>query len=382
MNDPQVGVAWRASDRRLTVVAKRTYRLRPGGKVALADEQVPVVTEPRRDEAGCLVDDVDAVATKHGTDLVVKATAYAPGGRPARRLDAAVTVAGALRHSVRVVGDRVCRWRDGRLEITDPEPFTSMPITYDRAYGGSDESAREELDTLGLAALQPYVPFDLSGENPCVYARNPAGRGYLIHAGEHADGLRLPNIEDPADGLTAARLPVENAARWFTRPMPAGLGWLDWSWFPRSAFLGLTSELGPWDELPRPEDQPIREQRMGYLPADMFTAPKPIEEAFSTRALNGATPGLVLPFLDGSEEIALEHLDAAHPVYRFRLPGERPRLVVAPVADEPKEARAQLFAVIVEKDAERVSLVWGGSVIAKWPHGPEQLARVEARALW
>ncbi len=382
MIDPQIALTNRIQDRRLTMVAKRTYRLRPDRAALVADEQVPVVTDASYDELGCLADDMDVVITKRGTDFVVKATAHAPGGRPVTEVDAAVTVAGVYRHRVRVIGDRTCQWRDGRLVFSEPEPFTTMPLTYDRAYGGSDESAREELDQHHLGALQKYVRQYLTDANLCVYYRNSAGKGYLIHAGEDADGLPLPNLEDPDDRLNARHLAVEDATRWYDQPLPAGFGWFDWQWFPRLAFLGLTSELGPWDELPGPDEPPIREQRMGYLPADMFHAPKPIEESFSTRALNGATPALVLPFLQSDEEVLLENMDPEHPSFRFRLPAEIPRLIVKPHDEEPRELKPQLFSVIIEKDLDRLSLVWGGSVITKYPYGPDQMGRVAHRVLW
>lgn len=383
MKDPQTVMTNRNSDHRLTIVTKRTYRLRPERRATVSEEQVPVVTEPVRDaETRCLVEDIDAVITKRGTDLVVKGKAWAPEGRPVPELEVAVGVNGSFRHRIAVIGDRQVRWRNGRLTFGEPEPFASMPITYDRAYGGSDESARQELDTHNLAALQPYLQYDLWAANLCVYYRNTAGTGFLIHEGAHADGMALPNIEDPDDRLTASRLAVEDAVRWHRQPVPAGLDWYDYDWFPRNAFLFLTSPFGPWDELPRPEDQPIREQRMGYLPEGMFSGRKPLDEAISTRVLNGASPALVLPFLAGDEAITLEHMDAEHPVFRFQLPGERPRLIIKPLGEEPRELQPNLYSVLIDKERDLVSLVWAGSTFTRFPYGPDQMERVPYRALW
>lgn len=382
MQDPQTTAINRVQDRRLTIVTKRTYRLRPGRRAALAESQVPVVTELVRDEQRCLVDDVDAMITKHGTDLVIKGSAHAPGGRPVPELDVSVRVNGSFEYGVTVIGDRVCRWCDGRLSFSDPEPFTSMPITYDRAYGGSDETARAELDRHRLADLQPYVQYDLWGANLCVYYRNSAGKGFLIHEGEHADGLPLPNIEDPKDRLTASRLALGDAYTWYRQPLPAGLGWYDYDWFPRSAFMFLTSVVGPWDELPKAEEPPIREQRMGYLPMDMFQHKRPLEEAVSTRVLNGASPALVLPFLTGGEEIVLQHMDPEYPTFPITLPGERPRLIAKPLGEEPRELQPQLYSIIIDKDRDLMSLVWAGSTFTRHPYGPEQMSKVPYRAIW
>ena len=66
-------------------------------------------------------------------DLLLRGTCH-PGNEPAPGLLAAIP-AWATRPSLRVVGQRV--WKDGLLDaISNPVPFTSMPITFENAFGG------------------------------------------------------------------------------------------------------------------------------------------------------------------------------------------------------------------------------------------------------
>ncbi len=371
---------YRDKDSTLAVLTKRTYRVRRDGQTVVANEQVPLNKKPRWSEQGHLIDDLDVMISKPATDVVVKGSAYAPNGLPVKRLDASVSV-GGFRKRVRVIGDRRCRWTMGSLRIDGPEPFTSMPLDYSRAYGGSDESARDELDTLRLGDLQRFVQHDLSHENPCVYKRNFVGKGFAIHEGESMDGLELPNIEDPDDLLRTRAIALRDPRFWYFQPIPAGFGWFDYRWFPRSAFLFLTSVLGPWESLPKKDDPPIREIRLGYLPGDIFT-PKPLGECISERAMNGASPGLSLPYLKGDEEITLGNMDREAPLFRFQLPAEVPRIFVKPLCEEPRELKPTLNSVIIDKDRDLVSLVWGGSTQTTEPYGQDQLDRVAFKALW
>ena len=77
-------------------------------------------------------------------------------------------------HTIAVFGDRDWIDQDSQLVATDPQPFTSMPLTYENAYGG-----KVKLE---------------EGDLPC--APNPMGKGYYLTA-EQAHGQPLPNLEDP-----------------------------------------------------------------------------------------------------------------------------------------------------------------------------------------
>lgn len=131
----------------------------------------------------------DFVPYKPRADVIVHAHAHAPGGVSVRYLPIAIQ-AGPLRKRLLVAGDR--EWKRGLLghSPSDPTPFTSMPLGWDRAFGGVKD------DT------------------------NPIGRG--------RDGKRLPNLEWP-DRLVQSpndRIP------------PAGFGATAAEWEPRRSMTG------------------------------------------------------------------------------------------------------------------------------------------------
>jgi hypothetical protein len=95
----------------------------------------------------------------------------APGAKATTRMRLNV-VCGPVNLDVAVVGDR--RWEKalGRVYISEPLPFLTMPITNDRAFGGK-----------GL----------LDGVD-VVHSVNPDGRGYC-GGKDDVEGKLLPNLE-------------------------------------------------------------------------------------------------------------------------------------------------------------------------------------------
>jgi len=87
---------------------------------------------------------------------------------------------GAIDRMLYVFGDR--RWTMAGL--TDPEPFTSMPLTWAHAFGGEG------------------------------FAKNPAGRGVKPIKGDKGEIHPLPNVEDPKALVGSPR----------DKPEPAALG--------------------------------------------------------------------------------------------------------------------------------------------------------------
>ena len=154
-----------------------------------------------------LLYDTDLNHTKVNTDIIVNGHAYAPQGRPARQVDVTLR-GGSVNKTVRVFGDRVWKSSVIGLAMTDPEPFTRMPLTYERAYGGKDETA----------------------EDPRLHSwdeRNPAGLGFAVRK-ESLAGKRAPNLENPGEQITA----------WDSRPAPAGFGPVAGHWKPRVQLAG------------------------------------------------------------------------------------------------------------------------------------------------
>lgn len=109
---------------------------------------------------------LDESMPKPRGEVLLRANAYAPRGKPAPVVRAAIDLQGKPMKEVFVVGDRV--WKNG--VPTPPEPFLEKPITWEGAFGGEG------------------------------FARNPLGKGF-----HPKEGSPLPNIEDPRHLLTSMR---------------------------------------------------------------------------------------------------------------------------------------------------------------------------------
>jgi len=283
------------------VAVKATFGFSRDGKVTVAEEQPPVTLAPVHfGKAGqsSLRYESDLQRTKLATDVVVLGSAHAPGGREVTQLDVAFAV-GRVAKALRVFGDRV--WRRG--QVGDAQPFVSMPIRYERAYGGIDSRA----------------------DPPSWDTRNPVGRGFAVQAA-HADGVALPNIE-----LVDAPL-----RRWNDRPAPAGFGPVACHWDERRRWAGTY-------------DDKWQRERLPLLPDD-----------FDDRHYQCVPPDQQAPgFLRGGEPVVLRNLTPGGGDLRFVLPvmhlGLETFFYTGPSIQHPPP---RLHTVIIEPDDARVSLVW------------------------
>lgn len=171
----------------------------------------------------------DFTPYKPRADILLVGCAHAPDGKPVTNLGAALRV-GQFKKSIEIVGDRF--WQRRFLlwaRASSPAEFKTMPIAYERAYGGGNSK------------------------------RNPVGLGY--------DKKRLPNIESQA-------YPIRKRS---DRPLPAGFGPVAPAWEPRRSKVGTykgnwLKERWPWfpDDFDwgyfnaAPEDQQVE----GYLRGD------------------------------------------------------------------------------------------------------------------
>jgi hypothetical protein len=286
----------------LYAVMKGTFDL--NGDVRRADEQLPVTlaAEHYGDPLTSSIrvpDDVGLI--KPATDVLLIGSAYAPGGRPANWMDVSLSV-GSMHKFVRVFGDR--RWEADGLgyRMSAPAPFKRMPLVWERAFGGWDES----------------------DAGPAAEARNPVGLGYRIQkGGRPIDGLPVANLEDPY-------LPITS---WEDSPAPACFAPVAPHWKPRSDFAGTYDDR--WQR-----------QRAPYLPDD-----------FDSRFFQVAPAGLTAPgYLQGGETVEVR---GATPdgYLGFTIPDLRVQVTFI-VAGQPQERVANLDTVIVDADAARLVLLW------------------------
>jgi hypothetical protein len=180
---------------RVTVSLKLTFDLHAGDEemLTLSAEAMPFCEEPLSTPFGTFHPEI--YFRKDGADLCVLGTLRR--ARPVTSALVQVGVAGRLA-SVRVTGDRVWAVTGDAVVMTDPAPFTEMPLGYDRAFGGS-------------------APIE---DGDMVWPHNPDGRGLVLDP-SLASGVLLPNLE-PADGPFVAR--------WDDRPPVAGIGPVPFSW--------------------------------------------------------------------------------------------------------------------------------------------------------
>lgn len=192
-------------EQHFVVAIKSSYAVEPNGRLTrIAPE--PVALAPRyagKPGASSLLRDHELVIAHPGTDISVDAKAHAPGGKALREMEIEVVI-GSLRKRLSIVGDRAWKTTRGQFEPTEPEPFATMPIRYERAWGGAIEDRTSECE-----------------------ARNPIGVGFKADPATH-EGKPLPNILDPG---AVKQPPLEPQT-------PGGLLPIPPSWQPRASLAG------------------------------------------------------------------------------------------------------------------------------------------------
>lgn len=136
---------------------------------------------------------------------------------PQLAVDCSLQVGAGLRKTLRVFGDRVWqKGRDGRFVASRPQPFSEMPLIWERAYGG------------------------VSAQDPKLFEpRNPTG--LWVQGPSLAEGQPLPNFELPEAPIQ----PGQSAT-------PAGFGAIAPHWEPRSKFAGTYDDNWKQTRAPLP----------------------------------------------------------------------------------------------------------------------------------
>jgi hypothetical protein len=339
----------------LAVLVKRSYVIAPGRRCVPAEADQKLIAgdthygDPRNTSVRY---EADFCPYKLATDVVFHGKAYAPQGKPVRSLTASLQV-GHIRKEVRVIGDRVCYYRaGGNPGFSDPAPFTVLELRYERAYGGVDIYS------------DPKVP--------CAYARNPLGCGFAVTPARKAiDNLPLPNIEDPKDLLTPARLCPGHFMHWERQPIPQGFGWFCKYWQPRAALAGVM----PAD---RAVEQELRQVYAQALPPGVRKVYAENKlPGMNFRFFNGASPGLEMPFLSGDEQIRLTHLSPEGEI-TFQLPGDRPRIGLD-IGDGMQEPGVVLHTLMIRMEDRQLDLVWRAAAHYPGPDWLPQMRKLEVR---
>lgn len=235
---------------------------------------------------------------KSASDIIVNGYACARDQQPVRHLDVSVQV-GAVSKTVRVFGDRY--WRQGH--ITSPEPFTRMPLVYERAFGGVDIS---------------------DGQVRAAEEHNPVGKGFAGRKTRaEMEGMALPNLECPSQLIQS----MEEV------PSPACFGPVAAHWQPRVELAGTYDET--WQQTRAP-----------YLPADY-------QPAF----MNSAHPDLIYPgYLQGGEMVSIRGMHPSGEI-SFQLPQIRLHNRIT-VSNAEHSSAFNLETLLLEPNQLRLSMVW------------------------
>lgn len=275
----------------------------------LPTQEIPSTTDEYFGEPGrsSILREGQSPYTKPATDISIRGSAHAPNGVPVTTMMVNIRV-GPCGVDLQVTGDRVWQRALTRTRPSDPAPFISMPLIWERAYGGVATSSTE---------LRPkFEP------------RNPVGCGFETDVSD-AIGRPVPNIEDPQELLRSVS----------DRPQPVGTLPLARHWQPRISHVGTYDE--GW-----------KRNRAPLWPDDL-----------DLRFFCGAPPYLqASPHLVGGEQVLLQGVHRDGPI-RFQLPKlnfsalslfESRRIHSTPIMD----------GVVLETDKQTLTLFYRAAVPA------------------
>ncbi len=246
----------------------------------------------------------DLALYKKMPDVITLGCAYAPKGQTATCVDVTFAINDKFK-TLRVIGDR--HWQKGLSSwvISPPKPFEFIPLVYENAFGGESP-----------------VTSDEQNEVRC-YELNPTGKGYVAKNAKPFNGMLLPNIEDPNELISSP----------FQQPTPAGCGAISRDWQPRLSFAGTYDEAWQVDRMPL---EPLDFNPLFYNSAHPNFMINTELKAGDTFSISNVTP-------EGD--------------YGFKVPSDQ---ILVSVSMQSKETTylAKLDTVVIEPDANRVSLTW------------------------
>jgi hypothetical protein len=296
----------------LVVVVKAAYLIPENGEEpSLADEQVPLTeADEFTGEPGfsATLYETDYAHRKPFCDVLLNGSAYAPGGRPTDRVTVGLRV-GLMNKSFNVVGDRA--WDKNLLLVspTHPRPFTQIPITYNRAYGGvdMDEGNPKKVET---------------------YLKNPVGVGYYPLTKRKAlIGKSLPNTEKIGQPVKTNKGDYE----------PMSFSPIGRNFESRIPYVGTY-------------DQNWLNHKAPFWPDD-----------FDYRYFQSTPPDQQIPYPKRGEKVVLKNL-TPQGITSFRLPKMSMPILFIPYRGEEQQLAPVVDTVLIEPDQGRFMLTWRTSL--------------------
>ncbi|HAN93887.1 MAG TPA: hypothetical protein DCQ33_17650 [Nitrospira sp.] len=289
------------------VVVKGTFHFDRSRRGYLADRQTPLVyADEYHGDPGLssIRHECDFAYFKPRVDVIVQGAAMAPGDRPVRQLQVRVDIDGW--HKVATVfGDR--HWESGFFgqRMSEPKPFTMMPLLYENSFGGIVRASSKDGDRCIDVCLE-----------------NPVGVGIYGQASSGDREPRLPNIERPQDLIKHRH----------DRPQPIGFGVVARSWQPRLAAAGTYDDRWFQEKYPfLPQD---------FSPAHFMCAP-------GDQQLSQLTGGEMIRCTNMTTEGTWS---AVVPTIHFP--------VSFKFANRTEQLQPMLDTLLVEPQADRMVLIW------------------------
>jgi hypothetical protein len=299
----------------LVVAVKGTFTLPKNGEEAqLSDEQVPLVeADVSTGEPGfsATLYESDYALRKSRCDVLLNGSAYAPKGKPATKVPVSLKV-GSLSKTFYVVGDRF--WKKGFFSIRAswPRPFTVMLISYDKAFGGSDNTHKKPA-------------------NHKAHMLNPIGVGFHSNLKkEFIQGKHLPNTEVP-------KRPVKNPTGKYR---PVAFGVIGRGWEPRYKLAGTY-------------DQNWVDNVFPFLPSD-----------FKDAYYQAAPLDQQVDYLRGGEEVVLQNL-TPDGFTRFQIPQVQVPVAFFLKKGETQKTNAVADTLVLEPNEGRFTITWRVSIPLK-----------------
>ncbi|MFM0323560.1 DUF2169 family type VI secretion system accessory protein [Caballeronia glebae] len=282
----------------LTVVSA-TFEASSGTSLKVAEVQQPIALadayfgDPRHSSVQV---ESQLGLMKPCVDVIVRGNVHAPRGAAASTVHFGIAV-GRMRKHLIACGDRTWTIGAGGRTPSAPQPFIFMPVVFERAFGGADQSS-------------------------CCQ-ENPVGVGYrACRSSDPVIRTELPNIEYADSRMTRPSDTVR----------VAGTGSIARGWQPRLAYAGTF-------------DAAWLDRKWPLLPDD-----------FDARHYQAAPHDQQFPDLPGGERIALVNMteDGA---WHFDLPDVR--LSTRYRFDAGHDAQPlRLDTVLIEPEHRRVVMIW------------------------
>lgn len=289
----------------LILAVKGTWDFGDDGAMTPSEEPIPLtVADEFAGEPGLssVTLACDLGLPRPATDVLLLGSA-----RPRRRAKSVVVslTCGPIRKQVRVTGRR--RW--GSLlglfpRLSGAQPFESLPLLWENAFGGTDEKAKAWHD------------------------ENPVGRGFRGPRSRlQWTGTDAPNLEHPGK-------PVKKPGG---KGVAAGFGYVASHWLPRRPLAGTYDAR--WEK-----------ERAPLLPDD-----------FDPRFLQVAPADQIVPGrLKGGEPIEVENAGPAGSL-RGEVPRDHPIAFVT-FDDDEEGLPLKIDEVAIHADLGKLTVLWKGSL--------------------